>query len=474
MAESTELTPGSVFGDYEILADVAAGGMGRVFRARHLTLQRDVALKVLSARFAADESYRQRFLSEARAAARLNHPNIVQIYDFGRVDTIFYLAMELVRGPSVGDRLRRDGKFSEGEAIAVVRQACTALGVAHRAGIVHRDVKPDNLVLSDDGLLKLVDLGLAKNLADDQNLTQTGVVSGTPHYISPEQIAGLKGIDGRADIYSLGATLFHMVTGHTPFEGSSPMVIITKHLHDAPQDPRAYAPTLSPGVCTVIRRMMARERDDRYQDMAAVDADLAAVHAGGTPDSRISAGAGVRVAPEAATTLQAAPAAAHGWDREVLAAIEARLAATIGPLARVLVRREAERASDVGGLCAALAPHIPSEAERRAFVVDASDAAARVQRHQAVSRPLTAPHDDPTVVACAPSHDSSGSVTWNPEALRVVEQRLATAIGPLAKVLVKRTARAASSWEELVSVLAANLPPAEQTAFRADAAKIAH
>lgn len=474
MATGTELTPGSAFGDYEILADVAAGGMGRVFHARHLTLQRDVALKVLSERFATDESYRQRFLSEARAAARLNHPNIVQIYDFGRVETTFYLAMELAHGVSVGERLRRDGKFSEGDAIAIVRQACTALGVAHRAGIVHRDVKPDNLVLSDDGLVKLVDLGLAKNLTDDQNMTQTGVVSGTPHYISPEQIAGLKDIDGRADVYSLGATLFHMVTGHTPFEGSSPMVIITKHLHDTPQDPRAHAPALSTGVCSVIRRMMARERDERYQDMAAADADLAAVQVGKAPAARSAAGAVIGSVAAAAATIHAAPSAPYGWDREVLVCIEGRLTAAIGPLARVLVRREAQGVSDVGALCTALAAHIPSEAERRSFVADASAAAVKVQRRLASSRSLIAPAGAPTVTTGAAGHDSSGSVAWNAEALRVVEQRLASAIGPLAKVLVKKTARAASSWEELVSALAANLPPAERSAFRADAGKIAH
>jgi len=464
--------PGAPFGDYEILAELGAGGMGRVFRARHLTLQREVALKVLGERFASDESYRQRFLKEARAAAKLNHPNIVQIYDFGRVEGTFYIAMEFVQGESVGDYLRRNGRFPEADAVATVRQVCTALRVAHGAGIVHRDVKPDNLILSADGLVKLVDLGLAKSIADDQNLTQTGVVSGTPHYISPEQIAGLKDIDGRADIYSLGATLFHMVTGRTPFEGSSPMIIVAKHLHEEPGDPRAFAPALSAGLCAVIRKMMARNRDERYPHMPAVHVDLLLLEGGQPPGALAPGAAATMVRPVAKPQGQPAPARGS-WDPAVLACIEGSLAVAIGPMAKVLVKREAQNRGDIEGLCTALSGHIPSVAERRAFLAEAPKEAEAIRRSISFSQVRPGPGSDPAFASPARTHDSSGAIAWNEDALHALERRLADSIGPLAKVLVKKAARAAKSWDDLVASLAASVPDDQRAAFRGDAGRLA-
>lgn len=471
---AAELIPGSIFGGYEIVEELREGGMGRVFRARHLTLQRDVALKVLSDRYADDESYRLRFLTEARAVARLNHRNIVQIYDFGRVETTFFLAMELVPGLSVGDRIKRNGRFTEREAIAVVRQACSALGVAHAAGIVHRDVKPDNLILGDDGLVKLVDLGLAKSVSDDQHLTQTGVVSGTPHYISPEQIAGMKDIDGRADIYSLGATLFHMVTGRTPFEGSSPMVVVAKHLHEEPEDPRTLVPGLGAGICAVIRKMMARDRNQRYSDMKVVDEVLSLLEVGGIRATIGDVSASVTLQEEGHRRSEPLAMPRDGWDPAVLTCIEARLATAIGPLAKFLVTREARKSSDLDRLCTTLSQHIPSEFQRRAFLTEVQkEATALLHRHAALE-PAPARKSDPVLPAPASAHDSPFTLAWNPETLRAVEQRLAESIGPLAKVLVKKASRTASSWDELVNSLAANLPgPVEQAAFRSDVTKLA-
>ena len=462
------LVPGSIFGQYEILEELREGGMGRVFRARHLPLEREVALKVLAERFASDETYRLRFLKEARAVARLNHPNIVQVYDFGRVETTIYLAMELVRGISVGDRLRREGAFSEREALGVVRQACVALGVAHAAGIIHRDVKPDNLILADGGLVKLVDLGLAKSLSDDQNLTQSGVVSGTPHYISPEQIAGSRDIDGRADIYSLGATLFHMVTGRTPFEGSSPMVVVAKHLHDQPDDPRTIVPGLSAGICGAIRTMMARDRDQRFPDVQAVDEVLRTIGTGEAAPTIGGFSAAGTVPTRAHAPEDAGAGAQSGWDPGLLAAIEDRLAAAIGPLAKVLVAREARRGTDPERLCAGLARHIPTEEQRAQFLAE-----MRAAVPVGTQSPGHGPPVDPTPARPGPGA-AAGPASWDAEVLRAVEGRLAEAIGPVARVLVKKASRTASSWDELVSTLAANLPgPGEQAAFRAEALKLA-
>ncbi len=240
------LAPGTRFGDYEILAELGAGGMGRVYRAKDMTLERSVALKTLAPQFGSDAGFVQRFLKEARAAARLNHPNIVQIYDFGQVGETYYLAMEYVDGHSLGAYLRR-GHFSERDAILVIRHACRALAVAHAEGLVHRDIKPDNLMLTSKGEVKLVDLGIAKRVDEDQSLTQTGQAVGTPHYISPEQIRGTRDVDARADIYSLGATLYHLVTGHTPFRGTSGALVMSMHLAQPLADPRTYVAGLWKG-----------------------------------------------------------------------------------------------------------------------------------------------------------------------------------------------------------------------------------
>jgi len=276
------IPPGTRFGDYEILEELGAGGMGKVYRARDLTLERLVALKTLAQQFSSDTSYVQRFLKEARAAARLNHPNIVQIYDFGCVDSVYYLAMEFVDGHSLGTYLKR-GHFSETESIQIIRHACRALSVAHADGIVHRDIKPDNLMLTSRGDVKLVDLGIAKRIDEDQSLTQTGQAIGTPHYISPEQIRGQKDVDPRADVYSLGATLYHLVTGHTPYSGASGPIVMSMHLVEPLPDPRRFETGLSEGICGVIRRMMAKDRDARYGDVYALDLDLYRLQCGEMP-----------------------------------------------------------------------------------------------------------------------------------------------------------------------------------------------
>ena len=211
-----ESLAGRRFGAYEVLEELGAGGMGNVYRAKNVTLERIVALKTLAPQFATDEGFVQRFLKEARAAARLNHQNIVQIYDFGCEEGVYYLAMEYVDGQSLRTLLKRRGRFSERDALALIRQAVRALAVAHAEGLVHRDIKPDNLMLTAKGELKLVDLGIAKRVDEEQGMTQTGQAVGTPQYISPEQIRGARDIDARADIYSLGATFYQLITGHAP------------------------------------------------------------------------------------------------------------------------------------------------------------------------------------------------------------------------------------------------------------------
>ena len=248
------------FGTYEIMDELGRGGMGKVYRARHVTLDRIVALKMLSEQFSTDHGFVQRFLREARTAARLNHPNIVQIYDFGQVGKVYYLAMEFVEGHSVGQWLRSQGRFTERDGVNIIRYVCIALGVAHSQGMVHRDVKPDNMMLSVKGEVKLVDLGLAKSITEDAALTQTGNSMGTPHYISPEQIKGLKDIDRRADIYSLGAIAVPPRHGPHAVHGR-----IRARDHDAAPDGSAPRPA----EVRARSRRRARARDPENDGQGA-------------------------------------------------------------------------------------------------------------------------------------------------------------------------------------------------------------
>ena len=389
MAEET-FAPGTRLGDYEILAELGGGGMGRVYRARDLTLERIVALKTLAPQFRKDEVLVQRFLKEARAAARLNHPNIVQIYDFGKEGDTYYLAMEYVEGESLAQFLKR-GTFTESDAISVTRFTCRALVVAHAEGLVHRDIKPDNLMLTAKGELKLVDLGVAKRVDEDQSLTQTGQALGTPHYISPEQIRAAKDIDGRADIYSLGATMYHLVTGKPPFNGSSSAMVMSLHLYQPVEDPRASVPELSEGFAFVLQKMMAKDPNDRYPDADAVDRDLYRLEIGEAPEATapfddsastiVQASSGnptpakmqAQAARSAATTASARPAAASAAmttgvsTNPNLKTLESELAKHVGPLARVLVKRAAKNAASLQQLILELEKEIPGDKPRRAF-----------------------------------------------------------------------------------------------------------
>ncbi len=333
---------------YEMLGLLGTGGMGQVLHARDRVLDREVAVKVLAPHCAADEDFVRRFLNEARAAAALNHPNIVQIYEFGRTDACTYLVMEYVDGLSLKRAMARDGRYGERRAAELIGEACVALGAAHARGIIHRDVKPDNMMLTSSGQFKLVDLGLAKQLENDAGHTATGRTMGTPHYISPEQILGAKVVDHRADIYSLGASLYCLATGCVPFDGTSGAHIMSRHLNDPLPDPRRLVPDLSDGFCHAVGRAMAKDPARRHQDTAELGEELARVRAAAPagpdhvrPDdgdltimvAHDALGCGLlsRAAAGDATPANW-PASRRPWPRPS------------GPLAKVLVGRESRRA----------------------------------------------------------------------------------------------------------------------------------
>jgi beta-lactam-binding protein with PASTA domain len=259
-------------GRYHIVERIAAGGMGEVFRAHDAVLAREVAIKVLHRSLAGDQSFVDRFRREARAAAGLSHPNIVAVYDWGAVDGIYYMVMEYIRGRGVRDLLNGAGRLEPAQAAEVVRQTLLALQHAHRQGIVHRDVKPENILVTTEGVVKVADFGLARAYADAR-ATQTGSVTGTVQYLSPEQIRG-EPSDPRSDLYSLGVVTFEMLTGTLPFTGETAMSIAYKHLSDRVPAPSASVPSIPAELDAFVLSATDRDREMRPESAAEMRRDI--------------------------------------------------------------------------------------------------------------------------------------------------------------------------------------------------------
>ena len=277
--EATEHIPG-----YKILGKLGAGAMAIVYKAKQLSLDRIVAVKILPRRFSENSDYVQRFYKEGKAAAKLNHNNIVTAYDVGEAGGYHYFVMEYVEGKTLYEDLSKGKIFSEAEAIEIVSQVAKALAHAHNRGLIHRDVKPKNIMINSAGIVKLADLGLARDTDDVQLAkSEAGKAFGTPYYISPEQIRGEIDIDARSDIYSLGATFYHMVTGRVPFDASSPAEVMRKHLREPLIPPDHIHTSLSAGVSEVIEVMMAKRKQDRYVSAEELLTDLEAVSRGEPP-----------------------------------------------------------------------------------------------------------------------------------------------------------------------------------------------
>ncbi len=263
---------GSILGDYEIQESIGQGGMGVVYRARQLSLDRPVAIKILPSRHCADHDYVNRFLREARAAANLNHPNIIHVFDAGVANDIYFLVMELMDGQNLGQIVRERGRLREYEALHIIQEAAKGLAFAHSNDIIHRDVKPENIMLTSHRAVKIGDLGLAKwkPKESDLALTADGASLGTPYYISPEQIRGGKDVDARSDIYSLGMTFDHLLRGEPAFVGSTPAEILAQHLSDEiPPIPLAGSDISEP-ILELLAGMTAKKREDRIQQMSDV------------------------------------------------------------------------------------------------------------------------------------------------------------------------------------------------------------
>lgn len=270
---------GRLLGDrYRILEQVGGGGMGSVFRAQCTFLERPVAVKILRPEFAGDDDFIRRFRREARAAASLSHPNIVSIYDVGQDDGVHYIVMEYVRGMTLKEKIRQQGALPVGTALGIVAEILDALDHAHRNGVVHRDVKPQNILLAENGRVKVADFGIAR-AAGGGTMEHTVGIIGTAHYFSPEQARG--GYTGaRSDIYSLGVVFYELVTGRLPFSGESPISVAIKHLEGDFPTPRQLVPDLPAELEAIILKSLRRDPEGRYQSAAEMLADLQAFRAG--------------------------------------------------------------------------------------------------------------------------------------------------------------------------------------------------
>src|SRR5579883_426453 len=260
-------------GRYEITHLVARGGMAQVYRARDALLDRPVALKVLFPELSVDRAFVERFRREAQAAANLSHPNIVPVFDWGEDDGTYFIVMEYVDGRPLSALLRASGPLPPERAVDIGANVAAALAYAHRHGVIHRDVKPGNVLITDDGLVKVTDFGIARAVNTEDSLTQTGAVMGTATYFSPEQAEGL-GVDARSDIYSLGVVLFEMLTGRPPFLGDTPVAVASKHVREHPPLPREINPAVPPDLEAVIMKCMAKSPDYRYATAEDLRVDL--------------------------------------------------------------------------------------------------------------------------------------------------------------------------------------------------------
>jgi beta-lactam-binding protein with PASTA domain/tRNA A-37 threonylcarbamoyl transferase component Bud32 len=282
MADPTGGSDGpTVFSDrYEMVRHIARGGMAQVYLAQDLLLDRPVALKVLFPELSVDRNFVERFRREAKAAANLSHPNIVSVYDWGQGDSTYYIVMEYVDGPTLSSMLRQ-GPLAPERAAAIAASVAAALDFAHRRGVIHRDVKPGNVLIDSRAQVKVADFGIARAVGTSEDLTQTGSVMGTATYFSPEQAQGYP-VDPRSDVYSLGVVLYEMAAGKPPFSGDSPVAIAYKHVKEPPPSPRTINPAVPVALEAIILKAMAKDPAGRYQSAEEMRTDLSRFTAGQT------------------------------------------------------------------------------------------------------------------------------------------------------------------------------------------------
>jgi serine/threonine protein kinase/lipopolysaccharide biosynthesis regulator YciM len=281
-----ELTTGSTFaGRYQIIEELGRGGMGKVYKALDAEVNEKIALKLIKPEIAADKKTIDRFRNELKFARKVRHKNVCQMYDLGTAEGAYFITMEYVSGEDLKKLIRKMGFLSPGQAISIAKQVCDGLVEAHRLGVVHRDLKPQNIMVDERGDARIMDFGVARSI-EGKSITGAGVMIGTPDYMSPEQVDG-KDIDQRSDLYSLGVILYEMVTGQTPFEGDTPFTIGVKHKSETPKNPKELNPQIPDDLSRVILRCLEKDKDERYQSAGEVRSEITNIEKGIPTTERI-------------------------------------------------------------------------------------------------------------------------------------------------------------------------------------------
>src|SRR5579862_7202597 len=297
---------GKELGHCTLQRKLGQGGMGAVYLAHHPGLNKAVAFKVLPGDLASTPEFRERFIREARLAARLEHPNVVQVFDVGYEQGVHYISMQYIEGKSLDAVLKERKKLSIGEALSTTKRVAAALAAAAKLGIVHRDIKPHNILISKDGVVKVADFGLAKDEDANRSISEPGVVMGTPYYMSPEQAKGEK-VDHRSDLFSLGATLYHMLTGKRLFDGGSPVSIVMKQASlEEPIPARQLEPSIPAPVDAFLTKLLQKDPAQRFQ---SADEVIRALDALKGPAGHATAIAPVPTPPKRKAAIVALPVA---------------------------------------------------------------------------------------------------------------------------------------------------------------------
>jgi serine/threonine-protein kinase len=380
-----ELNVGQVVGDYRIIGTIGAGGMGTVYKVQHVISDRVEALKVILPDMIGTPELADRFIREIKLQARLSHPNIASLHNALRFDNQLLMIMEYLDGITLHTKLR-EGKLPAATSIDIVLQVLSALGYAHGQGVIHRDVKPANLMLTTGGVVKLMDFGIARSATDTLQLTQAGAAVGSVYYMSPEQVQG-RPVDGRSDLYSVGVMLYEMVTGCKPLRGDSSWTVMNAHLIQVPQSPATLNSELSPPFCLAILKALEKNPLHRYQSASEFADVLTAVRTpyGGTglpqpstvvledlpqahPSIAFPVQAEASRTPTPSRSGSNPSGSASRFSQTELERVTSELAVHVGPMARILVQRAAKKAANWQQLYDELAQEIPAGRERSRFL----------------------------------------------------------------------------------------------------------
>ena len=433
----------AAIGRYRVERLIGGGAMGMIYAAHDPVIDRKVAIKLIRADLLSGDDktdYVARFQREARTAGRCSHPNIVAIYDFAVHEGNPYLAMEYVEAGNLGQVLASAGRLPVRDAVAIAAQVLDALACAHGLGIVHRDVKPANILLLPDGQVKMTDFGIAR--IDSTEMTRAGSVIGTPSYMSPEQCRG-DAVDGRSDLFSTGVVLYEMLSGERPFPGRTIVEIAYRLMNEPPPDIRGKLPTVPASLARVVERALAKQPADRFTSAAEMAAAL--VRAAQDPQPVPADRTMVRsAAPGTATGT-----ATGGFAEATLSTIERRLAQHVGPIARHLVQTAARQASSLDELCEALGQRIERPEERTQFRNEILATQMDASAGGGASAILQAPAGSQ---APAAARAEIGA-----DELRLAERELVRFVGPIARILVKRASGVARSADEFWQLLAAHI-----------------